>query len=71
MENGKCYILEDLHYCILSWSSKNGIEKSSFPEWANNVTNITDKKSPILDFKNTLYNIHKKSVVFLIYNDTG
>ena len=71
MENVKCYILENLHYCILSWSSKSGIDKSSFPEWANNVTSITDKKSTILDLKKALYNTHKKSVVFLIYKDTG
>ena len=37
LEKAKCCILEGLHNCISSWCYKNGVDKSFFLEWTNNV----------------------------------
>ena len=37
LEKAKCCILEGLHNCISSWCCKNGVDKSFFLEWTNNV----------------------------------
>ena len=37
LEKAKRCILEGLHNCISSWCYKNGVDKSFFLEWTNNV----------------------------------
>ena len=37
LEKGKCCILEGLDICISRWGYKNGVDKSIFLEWTNNV----------------------------------
>ena len=44
LEKSKRCILEGLHNCISSWCYKNGVDKSFFLEWTNNVKVKTDKK---------------------------
>ena len=37
LEKAKRCILDGLHNCISSWCYKNGVDKSFFLEWTNNV----------------------------------
>ena len=82
LEKAKRCLLEGLHNCISSWCYKNGVDKSFFLEWTNNVKVITDEEMSHLtnklytnkhmdcqsssDVKNALDNIHKDFVVFPI-----
>ena len=78
LEKAKRCILEGLHNCISSWCYKNGVDKSFFLEWTNNVKvtiddylkNLyTNKHMDCLsspDVKNALDNIHKDFIVVLI-----
>ena len=43
LEKAKRCFLEGLHNCISSWCYKNGVDKSFFLEWANNVQVKIDK----------------------------
>ena len=79
LEKGKRCILEGLDNCIWSCRYKNGVDKSFFLEWTNNIkvkidvrmsrlTNklYTNKRKDYLsspDVINTLDNIHKNFVV--------
>ena len=83
LEKAKRCILEGLHNCISSWCYKNGVDKSFFLEWANNVKVKTDERMNYLT--NKLYtnkhrywisspdvkNIHKDFVVVPIDKATG
>ena len=87
LEKAKPCILDGLHNCISSWRYKNGVDKSFFSEWTNNVkikidermshlTNklYTNKRMDCLsspDVKNALDNIHKDFVVVPIDKATG
>ena len=87
LEKSKCCILEGLHNCISSWCFKNGVDKSFFLEWTNNVkvkideimshlTNklYTNKHMDCLsspDVKNALDNIHKDCAVVPTNKATG
>ena len=87
MRKNKCCILEGLYNCISSWCYKNGVDKSFFLEWTNNVkvkidermshlTNklYTNKHMDFLsspDVKNALDNIHKDFVVVPVDKATG
>ena len=75
LEKAKRCILEGLHNCISSWCYKNGVDKSFFLEWTNNVkVKIDERMSHLVnklytnkhmdclsspDLKNALDNIHK------------
>ena len=72
-------MLEVLHNCILNWGGKNGLKKSLFLEWANNVTNNVDERITHLannlhkykhtdclwsqDIKNAFNDLHKSFVL--------
>ena len=72
-------MLEGLDNCISSWCYKNGVNKSFFLEWTNNVkVKIDERMSNLInklcankdgdclsspDVKNALDNIHKDFVV--------
>ena len=87
LEKAKRWILEGLDNCISSWCYKNGVDKSFFLEWTNNLkVNIDEKMSHLTnklcrnkhrdylsspDIKNALYNIHKDFVVVPIDKTTG
>ena len=87
LKKAKCCILEGLHNCISSWCYKNGVDKSFFLEWTNNVkvkidewmshlTNKlhTNKHTDCLSspyVKNALDNIHKDFIVVPIDKATG
>ena len=82
LEKAKRCILEGLHNCISSWCYKNGVDKSFFLEWTNNVKVKIDERMSHLtnklyankhmdylsspDVKNALDNIHKDFVVVSI-----
>ena len=79
LEKAKCCILEGLHNCISSWCCKNGVDKSFFLKWTNNVkVKIDETMSHLInklytnkhmdclsspDVKNALDHIHKDFVV--------
>ena len=79
--------MEGLHNCISSWCYKNGVDKSFFLEWTNNVKVKIDKRLSHLtnklytnkdmdclsspDVENALDNIHKDFVVVSIDEATG
>ena len=44
LEKAKRCILEGLHNCISSWCYKNGVDKSFFLEWTNNVNVKIDER---------------------------
>ena len=44
LEKAKCGILEGLDNCISSWCYKNGVDKSSFLEWTNNIKVKIDER---------------------------
>ena len=44
LEKAKRWILEGLDNCISSWCYKNGVDKSFFLEWTNNVKVKIDEK---------------------------
>ena len=83
LEKAKRCILEGLHNCTLSWCYKNGVDKSFFLEWSNNVKvkiddylkNLyTNKHMDCLsspNVKNALDNIHKDFIVVPIDKATG
>ena len=87
LEKAERCILEGLNNCISSWCYKNGVDKSVFLEWTNNVkvkideimshlTNklYTNEHRDCLsspDVKNALDNMHKDSVVVPIDKATG
>ena len=87
LESAKPSILEVLDNCISSWYYKNGVYKSFFLEWTNNVkikihdrmnhlaNNLfTNKHRDCLsspDVKNTLHNIHKDIAVVPVEKATG
>ena len=87
LEKAKRCILGYLHNCISSWCSKNGVGKSFFLKWTNNVKmKIDERMSHLLnkiytnkhmdflsspDVKDALDNIHKDFVVFPIDKATG
>ena len=80
-------ILEGLDNCISSWCYKNGIDKSVFLQWANNVEAKTDERTSHLtnklytnkhrdclsyeDVKNASENINKDFVVIPIAKVNG
>ena len=80
-------ILEGLDNCISSWCYKNGVDKSFYLEWTNNVKVKDDERMSHManklytnkhrdclssqDVKNVLDNIHKDFVVVLIDKATG
>ena len=79
LEKAKRCILKGLHNCISSWCYKNGVDKTFFLEWTNNVKVKIDERMSHLtnelytnkhmdclsspDVKNSLDNIHKDFVV--------
>ena len=87
LEKAKRCILKGLDNCISSWCYKNGVNKSFFLEWTNNVkirikerisnlTNelCTNKHKDCLsspDVENALDNIHKEFLVVWIDKATG
>ena len=87
LEKAKRCILEGLHNCISSWCYENGVDKSFFSEWTNNVKVKTDERRSHLtnklytnkhvdclsfpDVKRALDNIHKDFVVVPIDKATG
>ena len=87
LEKAKRCILEGLHNCISSWCYKNGVDKSFFLEWTNNVKVKIDERMSHLtnelyankhmgclsppDVKNPLDNIHKDFLVAPIDKATG
>ena len=87
LEKAKSCILEGLDNCILSWCYKNGVNKSFFLEWTNNVkVKIDERMSHFTnklytnqymdclsspDVKHALDNIHKDFVVVPVEKATG
>ena len=87
LEKAKRCILEGLRKCLSSWCYKNGVDKSFFLEWVNNVNVKIDEKMSHLtnklyknkhmdclsspDIKNALDNIHTDFVVIPIDKATG
>ena len=87
LENAKRCVLEGLHNCISSWYYKNGVGKSFFLGWTNNVKIKIDERISLLtnklytnkhmdclsspDVKNALDNIHKDFVVVPIDKASG
>ena len=87
LEKAKRCILEGLDNCISSRCYKNGVDKSFFLEWTNNVKVKTDERISHLthklytnkhrdclsspDVTNALDNVHKDFVVVPIDKATG